>query len=161
MIISIIAALDENNVIGKDNKLIWHLPADLKHFKELTTGHHLIMGRKTWESIGSKPLPNRTCIIITRDKNYKAEGGMLAHSLEEALSLVKNDEEVFIAGGAEIYKLAMRIAHKLYITRVHHSFKGDTFFPVIGKEWFEAINNDFEKDEKNKYDFSLCEYEKD
>jgi dihydrofolate reductase len=161
MTISIIAALDENNVIGKDNKLIWHLPADLKHFKELTTGHHLIMGRKTWESIGSKPLPNRTCIVITRDKNYKAEGGILAYSLEEALSLVKNDEEVFIAGGAEIYKQAMGLAHKLYITRVHHSFNGDAFFPVIGKEWFEAINNDFEKDEKNKYDFSLCEYEKD
>lgn len=161
MTISIIAAIGSNNVIGKDNKLIWHLPADLKHFKELTTGHHLIMGRKTWESIGSKPLPGRTNIVITRDKNYKAEGCTLVHSLDEAISSVRNEDEVFIAGGAEIYKQAMGKANKMYITRVHHSFEGDTFFPEIGKEWFEAINNDFEKDAKNKYDFSLCEYEKD
>jgi dihydrofolate reductase len=161
MTISIIAAIDENNVLGKDNKLIWHLPADLQHFKELTSGHHIIMGRKTWESIGKKPLPNRTSIVITRDKNYKAEGCMLVHSLDEALAAVKNDEEVFVIGGAEIYKQAMEKATKMYITRVHHAFQGDTFFPEIGKEWFEAIYNDFEKDEKNKYDFSLCEYEKD
>jgi dihydrofolate reductase len=161
MTISIIAAIDENNVLGKDNKLIWHLPADLKHFKELTTGHHIIMGRKTWESIGKKPLPNRTNIVITRDKNYKAEGCTLVNSLDSALDAVKNDEEVFVVGGAEIYKQAMGKASKMYITRIHHKFEGDTFFPEIGKEWFEAINNDFEKDDKNKYDFSLCEYERD
>jgi dihydrofolate reductase len=161
MTISIIAAIAENNVIGKDNKLIWHLPADLKHFKELTSGHHIIMGRKTWESIGKKPLPDRTSIVITRDKNYKAEGCILVHSLDEALAAAKEQEEVFVIGGAEIYKQAMDKADKLYITRVHHKFDGDTFFPEIGKEWFEAINNDFEKDSKNKYDFSLCEYERD
>ncbi|HXC07134.1 MAG TPA: dihydrofolate reductase [Bacteroidia bacterium] len=161
MVISIIAAISENNVIGKDNKLIWHLPADLNHFKELTTGHHLIMGRKTWESIGSKPLPGRTSIVITRDKKYKASGCTLVHSLDEALEAAKGQEEVFVIGGAEIYKQTMALAHKLYITRVHHKFEGDTFFPEIGKEWFEAINNDFEKDAKNKYDFSLCEYERD
>jgi dihydrofolate reductase len=161
MIISIIAAIAENNVIGKDNKLIWHLPADLKHFKELTSGHHIIMGRKTWESIGKKPLPDRTNIVITRDKNYKTEGCILVHSLDEALAAAKGQEEVFVIGGAEIYKQAMDKADKLYITRVHHKFEGDTFFPEIGKEWFEAINNDFEKDSKNKYDFSLCEYERD
>ncbi|MFI5148932.1 MAG: dihydrofolate reductase [Bacteroidia bacterium] len=161
MIISIIAAISDNNVLGKDNKLIWHLPADLKHFKELTNGHHMIMGRKTWESIGSKPLPGRTSIVITRDKNYKAEGCILVHSLEEALESAKGQEEVFVIGGAEIYRQAMDKASKLYITRVHHKFEGDTFFPEIGKEWFEAINNDFEKDSKHKYDFSLCEYERD
>jgi dihydrofolate reductase len=161
MIISIIAAIGENNVLGKDNKLIWNMPADMQHFKNMTTGHHIIMGRKTWESMGKKPLPNRTSIVITRDKKYKAEGCILVHSLEEALKAVTNDEEVFIIGGAEVYKEAMGKADKLYITRIHHKFEGDVFFPVIGKEWFEAINNDFEKDAKNKYDFSLCEYERD
>jgi dihydrofolate reductase len=161
MTISIVAAMAENNVIGKDNKLIWHMPADLKHFKELTSGHHIVMGRKTWESIGQKPLPNRTSIVITRDKNYKAEGALVVDSLEKALDAVKNDDEVFVVGGGEIYKEAMSKADKLYITRIHHKFEGDTFFPEIGKEWFEAIYNDFEKDDKNKYDFSLCEYERD
>lgn len=161
MTISIIAAIGENNVLGKGNKLIWHMPADMQHFKNMTTGHHIIMGRKTWESIGKKPLPNRTSIVITRDKNYHAEGCILAHSLEDALNRVKNDSEVFIIGGGEIYKEAISKADKLYITRIHHKFDGDVFFPEIGKEWFEAINNDFEKDEKNKYDFSLCEYERD
>ncbi len=161
MNISIIAAIGEKNVLGKDNKMIWHLPADLQHFKELTTGHHIIMGRKTWESMGKKALPNRVSIVITRDKNYKAEGCILVHSLDEALAAVKNDEEAFVIGGAEIYKQAMSKASKMYITRIHQSFEGDTFFPEFGKEWFEAIYNDFEKDEKNKYDFSLCEYERD
>jgi len=161
MTISIIAAIGEKNVLGKDNKMIWHLPADLQHFKELTTGHHIIMGRKTWESMGKKALPNRTSIVITRDKNYKAEGCKLVHSFDEAIAAVQNDEEVFVIGGAEIYKEALSKAGKMYITRIHHAFEGDTFFPEFGKEWFEAINNDFEKDGKNKYDFSLCEYERD
>lgn len=153
--ISIIVAVAENNVIGKDNKLIWHLPKDLKHFKETTTGHFIIMGRKTYESNG-RPLPNRTNVIITKDKNYKAEGCKIVHSLNEALDFAKNESEVFIIGGGEIYKQAMPIADRIYLTKVHQPFEGDTFFPEINmKEWSELNRQYFEPDERNKYPFSI------
>lgn len=153
--ISIIVAVAENNVIGKDNKLIWHLPKDLKHFKETTTGHFIIMGRKTFESNG-RPLPNRTNVIITKDKNYKAEGCKIVHSLKEALDFAKNESEVFIIGGGEIYKQAMPIADRIYLTKVHQSFEGDTFFPEINmNEWTELSQQYFEPDERNKYPFSI------
>lgn len=153
--ISIIVAVAENNVIGKDNKLIWHLPKDLKHFKETTTGHFIIMGRKTFESNG-RPLPNRTNVIITKDKNYKAEGCKIVHSLDEALDFAKNESEVFIIGGGEIYKQAMPIADRIYLTKVHQPFEGDTFFPEINmKEWSELNRQYFEPDERNKYPFSI------
>jgi len=153
--ISIIVAVAENNVIGKDNNLIWHLPKDLKHFKETTTGHFIIMGRKTFESNG-RPLPNRTNVIITKDKNYQAEGCVILHSLEDAINIAKNDSEVFIIGGGEIYKQAMPIADRIYLTKVHHLFDGDTFFPEINmKDWTEVSRKDFESDEKNKYAFSI------
>jgi len=155
MMISIIVAVAENNVIGKDNKLIWHLPKDLKHFKETTTGHFIIMGRKTFESNG-RPLPNRTNVIITKDKNYQAEGCVILHSLQDAINIAKNDSEVFIIGGGEIYKQAMPIADRIYLTKVHHLFDGDTFFPEINmKDWTEVSRKDFESDEKNKYAFSI------
>jgi dihydrofolate reductase len=152
MIISIIAAVSNNNVIGKDNKLPWHLPGDLKRFKELTTGHTIIMGRKTFESIG-RPLPSRRNIVVTRNKDYKADGVEIIHSIKEALDLVKNEDEVFIIGGEEIYKLALPMANKIYLTRINKEYDGDAFFPELGPEWSgtECIK-------KEGYEF--CMYEK-
>jgi dihydrofolate reductase len=160
MILSIIVAFDQNRVIGKDNKLPWHLPADLKHFKSLTMGHHMIMGRKTYESIG-RPLPGRTTVIITRQKNFVAPGCVVAGSLDEALALIKNDDEVFVIGGAQIFEIAMKKCNKLYTTLIHHRFNGDTFFPEIDSDkWKETSRRDFTADEKNAWDYSFIDYEK-
>lgn len=127
--ITIIAAIAENNALGKDNDLIWYLPADLKRFKKVTSGHHILMGRNTFESIG-KPLPNRTTVIITRNKNYKAAGCIVVDSIEKAIEVAKDDPEIFIIGGAQIYKQTMTsdLVHQLDITKVHHSFEADVFF---------------------------------
>lgn len=133
MIISIIVAVAKNNVIGQGNKLIWHISEDLKRFKKLTNGHHIIMGRKTFESIG-KALPNRINIVVTRDKNYDAPGCVIATSLDEAFELSKNDIEVFIIGGGEIYRQAIPYADHIYLTKVDAEFKGDTFFPALNPE---------------------------
>jgi len=156
--ITIIAAIANNNALGKDNQLIWHLPADLKRFKKVTLGHHIIMGRKTFESLG-KPLPNRTTIIITRNKEYKQEGCIVVNSLVEAIKAAKDDENPYILGGAEIYKQALSIADKLDLTFVHHSFDADAFFPEIDfNNWIETSREDFKSDEKNKYDYSFVTY---
>ena len=146
----------ENRVIGKENKLIWHLPADLKFFKNLTTGHPIIMGRKTFESIG-KPLPNRTNIIITRQADFTAEGCLVAHSLTEALMMAQQlDSDIFVIGGAEIYKQAMFLADTIYLTEVHHTFEGDTFFPEIDSIlWQETSREEHKADEKNPYDYAF------
>lgn len=158
--ITIIAAIAENNALGKDNQLIWHLPADLKRFKKVTLGHHIIMGRKTFESLG-KPLPNRTTIIITRNKNYTQPGCIVVHSLEDALIASKEDESPYILGGAEIYTQALEIADKLDITLVHHKFDADAFFPKIDPlKWKEVSREDFEPFEKNKYPFSFVTYKR-
>jgi len=158
--ISIIAAVAENNALGKDNQLIWHLPADLKRFKKVTLNHHIIMGRKTFESLG-KPLPNRTSIIITRNKNYQVEGCIVVNSLEQALEAAKTDENPYILGGAEIYKQALNIADELDLTFVHHKFEADAFFPKIDiSVWKETSREDFKADEKNKYDYSFVKFEK-
>ena len=125
--ITIIAAAGENNELGKDNTLIWHLPDDFKRFKQLTTGHHIIMGRKTWESF-PKPLPNRTHIIITRNETYKPEGAIVVHSLDAALIKTSIDEQPFVIGGGEIYALAMEVADTIELTRVHGTFAADAFF---------------------------------
>jgi dihydrofolate reductase len=125
--ITIIAAAGENNELGKNNDLVWHLPDDFKRFKQITTGHHIIMGRKTFESF-PKPLPNRTHIVITRNKNYKKDGAVVIHSMEEALKIVKNDDQPFIIGGGEIYKIGMEYADKIELTKVHGKFEADTFF---------------------------------
>ncbi len=159
MNISIIVAISENNVIGKDNTLIWHMSSDLKRFKMLTMNHHIIMGRKTFEPIG-KPLPGRISIIISKQKNYQVEGCIVVNSLEEAIEKAKNDTEIFIIGGASIYKEAMDYANKIYLTEIHHSFEGDTFFPKIEPEkWIVKDKEDFEADEKNPYphSFMICE----
>ena len=159
MIISIIVAVAENGVIGHDNKLIWHLPEDLKNFKRITSGHHIIMGRKTFESIG-KPLPNRVNIIITRNQDYHHDGCSVVHSLSQALDKArKSDEsEVFIIGGGRIYQESLLIADKIYYTQVKASFKGDTVFPELNKnEWDVSQKTDYEIDEKHKYTFSILE----
>lgn len=160
MQISIIVAISENNAIGKDNELLWHLPKDLKRFKEITTGHTIIMGRKTFESIG-KPLPNRHSIVITNNKNYKAEGATVAHSVQEALNKTQNEEEVFIIGGGKIYKETLALANKLYLTLVHDSFKADTFFPEIKMEEWTVLHEEIlHKDEKNRYKATFMELER-
>lgn len=155
--ISIIVAMSENRVIGNDNTLIWKLPADLKRFKEITTGNTIVMGRKTYESIG-RPLPNRRNIIITRDKNYKAEGCEVVNSIEE--SLLTCDDNVFIIGGGEIYKQSIGISDKIYLTLIHETFEGDTIFSELGDEWKEINREDHDSDEKNKHKYSFIEYEK-
>ena len=157
--ITIIAAIAKNNALGKDNDLIWHLPADLKRFKKVTSGHHILMGRNTFESIG-KPLPNRTSVIITRNQDYFKDGCLIANSIEEALEISK-DDDVFIIGGAQIYKQAIekRLVDKLDITIVHHDFEADVFFPEIDMNvWKEVTREDFKADEKNKYDYSFVSY---
>ncbi|MFY7671979.1 dihydrofolate reductase [Tenacibaculum sp. MEBiC06402] len=160
--ITIIAAIGKNNELGKNNDLIWHLPADLKRFKKVTSGHHILMGRNTFESIG-KPLPNRTTIIITRNDNYFKDGCLIASSIEEAIELAKNDDEIFIIGGAQVYKQAIEnnSVQKLDITIVHENFDADVFFPEIDKTiWKEVAREDFTADEKNKYDYSFVTYER-
>tara|TARA_B110000091_G_scaffold60201_1_gene66002 strand:- start:33 stop:527 length:495 start_codon:yes stop_codon:yes gene_type:complete len=160
--ITIIAAISTNNALGKDNDLIWYLPADLKRFKKTTTGHHILMGRNTFESIG-KPLPNRTTIIITRNESYFKDGCLIASSLEEAIELAKEDEQIFIIGGAQVYKYAIEnnIVDTLDITLVHHKFEADVFFPEIDlKIWEEVSREDFKADEKNKFDYSFLRLQK-
>ena len=158
--VTLIAAASENNIIGKDNKLIWRLSDDLKHFKELTKGHFVIMGRKTFESM-PKALPNRTNVIITRKTDYKAENTIVVNSLEKALKVAENDNQPFVIGGGEIYKLSMEIADRIELTRVHTSIEGDTSFPEIDLEkWQEVKNEKRLKNEKNEYDFSFLRYDK-
>lgn len=158
--ITLIAAAGENNELGKDNDLVWHLPDDFKRFKKLTTGHHIIMGRKTFESF-PKPLPNRTHLVITRNKNYQKEGAVVVHSLDEALLKAQNDPQPFIIGGGEIYKIAMETADKIELTRVYGSFDADTYFPKIDTEEWQLISEvKHEKDEKHNYAFSYLTYER-
>ena len=152
MRISLLVAASENNVIGKDNKLIWHISHDLKRFKMLTMGHHIIMGRKTHESIG-KALPGRINVVITRNKNYKAEGCVVVHSIEEALLKSGEDNEVFVIGGEEIFKETLPVADRIYYTRVHEKFDGDAFMPEI--EWSEWIEVERERrTEHPDFDYS-------
>lgn len=160
--ITIIAAIAKNNALGKNNELIWHLPADLKRFKKITSGHFILMGRNTFESIG-KPLPNRTTIIITRNKNYFKDGCLIANSLEDALALANKEEKVYIIGGAQIYKYALdnNLVDALDITLVHHQFEADAFFPEIDtKIWRETLREDFKADKKNTFDYSFVSYRK-
>jgi dihydrofolate reductase len=157
--IILIAAAAENNALGKENELIWHLPNDFKRFKALTSGHYIIMGRKTFESF-PKPLPNRTHIIITRQKNYfLPEGCIAVNSLEKAIKITPKDEDVFIIGGGEIYKQSIEIADKIELTRVHANFKADTFFPEINTTIWKLVFEEFHpKDEKHQFDFTFQTY---
>lgn len=160
MIISIIAAVADNMIIGNNNSLPWNLPADLEYFKKNTLGKSVIMGAKTFESIG-KVLPNRKNIILSFDKDYKAEGCVTVTSIEEALKEVGENEEVMIAGGASIYKQFLPLANKLYLTFIHHDFEGDTYFPEFDiNQWKEAKRIDNKADGKNPYDYSFVILEK-
>lgn len=159
--INIVVAKASNNVIGAKNDLIWHLPNDLKHFKNLTSGHPIIMGRKTYESLG-RPLPNRTNIVITRDSNWTADGIVKENSLEKAIdTALKIDEDIYIIGGGNIYKQAMEFTDILFITEVHHEFDGDTYFPEIDTDdWEEIKRENFKKDEKHPFAYSFVTYQK-
>lgn len=161
MRLSIIAAMSANRVIGSNNDLPWRLPADWKRFKSLTMGHHLIMGRKTFESIG-QPLPGRTTIVITRQTGFAPAGGVLvAHSIDQALQMVTGDNEVFVAGGAQIYQQMLPRADRLYLTSIHAEFEGDTDFPEFEESDWQLISEENqEPDEKNPYSYSFLVYER-
>ena len=153
--IIIIAAVAENNALGKNNDLLWHLPKDFKRFKEITSGHYILMGRKTFESF-PKPLPNRTHVVISRQKNFHPEGCIVVENLEKAIAICPKEEDLFIIGGGEIYSQSIHFADQLDITRVHHSFDADVYFPEIDlKIWkltAETLNS---KDEKHLFDYTF------
>tara|TARA_R110000868_G_scaffold28547_9_gene106995 strand:+ start:7139 stop:8065 length:927 start_codon:yes stop_codon:yes gene_type:complete len=159
--LTVIVAAAENDAIGLGNKLIWHLSDDLKRFKNLTNGHHIIMGRKTFESF-PKPLPNRTHVVITRQADYKVpEGVIIVNSLEDAIDASKNDTQPFIIGGGQIYKQAMTLADKIELTRVHERFEADTYFPKIDLTvWKETANVFHKKDADHDHEFSFLTYER-
>ncbi len=162
MIKSIMVARSDNRVIGKDNDLVWHMPADLKYFKETTTGHYVIMGRKTYESV-DKPLPGRLNIIVTRQKDYRREGCIVVHSVEEALALGEKNrqEEVFILGGSQIYVLTMDTADRIYLTEIQAEFEGDSYFPKIDDtRWKEVKREEHEPDEKNPHPYAFVVLER-
>lgn len=160
MILSIIVATSENQVIGNENALIWHVSADLKRFKQLTTGHTILMGRKTFESIG-KALPNRRNIVISRNPNFQAEGCETVASIEDALQLVENEEEVFIIGGGTIYREMWDRADRLYLTLVHAIVDGDTVVPAIDdRKWKQVSREDFQAGEKDDYNYSFINYQR-
>lgn len=153
--ITVIAAVAENNALGKENQLLWHLPDDFKRFKTLTSGHYIIMGRKTFESF-PKPLPNRTHVIISRQANYQPEGCIVVNSLEQAIEACPKTEEVFIIGGGEIYRQSIAVADKLDLTKVHASFEADTHFPEIDlSQWQLVFEEHHPKDERHDYAFTF------
>ena len=159
--LTLIAAASENNALGKDNDLVWHLPDDFKRFKALTSGHYIVMGRKTFESF-PKPLPNRTHIIITRQNNYEVpEGCIVVNSLSKAIEVCPQNEAVFIIGGGQIYKQSIAIADKIELTRVHTSVEADAFFPEINDAIWEIIQSEYHpKDEKHEHDFTYLTFVK-
>ncbi|MBV9576155.1 MAG: dihydrofolate reductase [Gammaproteobacteria bacterium] len=159
--ISVIVAIGENRVIGKNNQLPWHLPADLKRFKELTTGHAILMGRKTYESIG-RALPNRSNIIISRNPQLMANGCIVVSSLQEAIqkAISEKNGEIFIIGGSEIYRQSLPYADRLYLTIVHHHFEGDAFFPELDEsKWQEIERTDLPADALHAYAYSFLTLE--
>ncbi|MGM7701390.1 dihydrofolate reductase [Pseudalkalibacillus sp. Hm43] len=156
--ISLLFAMGKNHVIGKNNDLPWRLPEDLKWFKQVSTGHTVIMGRKTYESIG-KPLPNRKNVIVTNDKEYEAEGCIVTHSIEEALQ--QDGDETIVIGGAKIYEQVLDDADRLYMTYIDEEFEGDTFFPEYDESEWELTSKEIGiKDEKNPYDYYFCVYDR-
>jgi dihydrofolate reductase len=157
MRISIIAAMSENGVIGREGRLPWHLSADLKRFKQLTMGHTIVMGRKTWESIG-RPLPGRRMVVITRQSDYRAEGAEVVSNLDDALALARaaDDDEAFIIGGAEIYRLALPRAERLHLTLIHAKIDGDTVFPLVDwSTWQRTTSEQHRADSQNDFPFSF------
>jgi dihydrofolate reductase len=161
MIVSIIAAVSDNGVIGRANRIPWRQSTDLKRLKKLTMGHHLLMGRKTFESLDA-PLPGRAIIVITHDPNYRADGVLTAPSLERAIDMARLDEEIFVGGGSQIFEQALHRADRMYLTRVHAEVEGDTLFPEFDDvtEWILVDSEHFEADEKNQYPYSFLTYER-
>ena len=160
MKISIVVAMAANHVIGNDNRLPWHLSADLKHFKAITMGKPIVMGRKTWESIG-RPLPGRTNIVITRDHDYIADGCVVVHSIEGALAAASDHDEVMVIGGAEFYRQVLPRTSTIYLTRIHRGFAGDTVFPELDDDaWCEVGREDFEADADNPHAYSFIRLER-
>ena len=160
--ISIVAAVADNYAIGKGNKLPWHLPADLKHFRELTTGHAVVMGKRTFESLPNGPLPNRRNVVLTSVMSEGVnEGYFEADSLEDAFYLCEKEEKIFIVGGAAVYRQSLEIADSLYITWVHHEFSADIYFPEVDfSKWDEVSRQDMTADEKNPYPYSFVHYKR-
>ena len=161
MTVSLIVAISSNGVIGRDGGLPWRLSADLRHFKRTTMGHHLIIGRRTWEEVG-KPLPGRTMVVLTRDPDFSADGVKVVHSLEEALAVARGDDEPFIAGGAQVYRMALEagFVDRICLTRVHAEVEGDTFFPEVDlKAWRLVSEEHHEADDRNQHPFSFLVYE--
>ncbi len=155
--IAVIAAMAKNRVIGIENRLPWHLPEDLRHFKALTMGHHIVMGRKTFESIG-RPLPGRTTVIVTRDPAYRSAGCLVAHSVREAIDACGDDTEVFFVGGAELYRQALPLAARLYLTEIQAEYEGDASFPAFERaEWREAERNRHRSGDGLEYHFVVYE----
>jgi dihydrofolate reductase len=162
MTVSLIVAVSSNGVIGRDGGLPWHLPADLKHFKRTTMGHHLIIGRRTWEEVG-EPLPGRTMVVVTRSRRFAPEGAQVVRSVERALELAAEDEEPFIGGGSQIYRIALArdLVDRIYLTRIHAEVEGDTFFPDFDlEEWKLVSEEHHEADDRNEFDFSFLVYER-
>ena len=160
MIISLIVAMDENRVIGYKNKLPWNLPSELKYFRETTKSKPVIMGRKTHESIG-RPMPERLNIIITRNENYRTDNCAVVNNVQDAIKAAKGSSEIMVIGGAEIYKLFLPVANRLYITKVHGTFKGDTYFPEFNEgEWIKAKEKFFQKDNENEYSYTIMVLER-
>jgi dihydrofolate reductase len=158
--ISLIAAVSENGVIGAQNRLPWHLPDDLRHFRAITTGHTVITGRKNYESIG-KPLPNRRNIVITHQRGFHAPGCLVVNSLEEALALTSGESEVFVIGGAQLYAQTLPLATRLYLTEVHAAVAGDTYFPTLEPgDWQETAREPHAADERHAYGFSFVVLER-
>lgn len=160
MRISVIAAMSKNRVIGKDKKMPWHLPADLQHFKDITMGKPILMGRTTHESIG-RVLPGRCNIVITRDPTYQAPGCVVVYTIEDALFAASYSQEIFVIGGEKLYRTMLERANRLYLTLIHQDFEGDTFFPEFDvAEWKEVEREDHGPDEKNKYSYSFLTFER-
>ena len=158
--LSLIVAMSRNRVIGADGKIPWHLPGELKLFKDLTMGHHIIMGRKTWESIG-RVLPGRTTVIVTRQPGYGVPGAIVAHSLRAAIAACGDDDEIFVIGGAEIFREALPLTDRVYLTTVDAEVTGDTFMPRFeGPDWRETSSRSFPADERNRYPYTLAVHER-
>jgi dihydrofolate reductase len=160
MDISLVVAMDDNRLIGAGNGLPWRLPADLKHFKRITMGHPIVMGRRTWESIG-RPLPGRTNIVVTRQPGYVADGAVVVDSPEAAKEAAGKCDELMVIGGAQLYEQVLEEANRIYLTEIHAEFEGDTWFPGLNEdEWACVSREDFEKDERNLYDYSFLVLER-
>jgi len=158
--LSLIVAIAENNAIGKNGDLLCHLPNDLKHFKEITTGATVVMGKNTFFSLPRHPLPNRRNIVLTRDANFMYENTEVAHSIDEVYNMINADEKVFIIGGGNVYEQFMNHVDKLYITHIHHSWKdADTFFPIINPTIWQCISKEHhDTDERHCYAYTFAEY---